>query len=72
MVCTESGCANSLEGGQLPGHVCGRVRKDGERTDLDVESERSPVVEGNGIRLIWRAYGQTGPSTEYARDGRQD
>ena len=27
------------------------------RTDLDIEFEQSPVFGGDGVRLVWHAYG---------------
>lgn len=41
-------------------------------TELDVELECSLVLDGDGIRPLWRAYGLAGFSIEHARDGRLD
>ena len=42
----------------------------GEETDLNVELECLPGFDGDSVELVWYAYGLTGPSTEYGRDGR--
>ena len=63
MVHTESDCAKGLK-------VNHKDTCAGRETDLDVESEQSPVLDGDGVGLMRHTYSRTGPSTEYARDGR--
>jgi hypothetical protein len=57
---------------QSPGHMRGWERVRGEETCLNVEIERSPGFDRDIVGLAWHAYGRSGPSAEYARDGRLD
>ena len=56
-------------GSQSPGQECGWGGEKEIETDLYVEPKYSPVFGGDGVRLVWHAYSQTGPSTKYARGG---
>ena len=40
------------------------------KTDLDIELERSPTLNGDSVGFVWRAQDQVKLSTEYARQGR--
>ena len=69
MVCTEPGCAKGSEVIRQDIRVGGMG---GEKTDPDVELERSPIFNGNRVGLVWYAHGRAELSTEYAHQGRLD
>ena len=40
-----------------------------KKLDLNVELERLPGFDGNGVGLARQAHSLTGPSAEYVQDG---
>ena len=43
-----------------------------EKTDLDVELDRSPIFSGDGVGLLRHAHGRAERPTEYLHQGRFD